>query len=76
MQPHGDSLYSVQISIQHKRQVQVWFLTDTHLSLHIKREAEEQRKVEAQFQDVIPVLRRQHGLHEHNMHMLVYMSLH
>lgn len=44
------------------------FKTNTHLSLHIKREAEEQRKVEAQFQDVIPVLRRQHGLREHSMH--------
>lgn len=37
----------------------------THLPLHVKRQAEEQRNVEAHLQYVVPVLRWQHGLHGH-----------
>lgn len=37
----------------------------THLPLDIEGEAEEQRDIEAQFHDVVPVLRWKHGLHKH-----------
>lgn len=37
----------------------------THLPFHIKGQAEEQGDIEAQLHYVIPVLRRQHGLHKH-----------
>lgn len=46
----------------------------THLPFHIKSEAEEQRIVEARFNDIIPVLRRQHGLHGHKTH--TYLNVH
>lgn len=37
----------------------------THLPLHVKRQAEEQGNVEAHLQRVVPVLRWQHGLRGH-----------
>lgn len=35
-----------------------------HLPFHVRGQTEEQGDVEAQLHDVIPVLRRQHGLHK------------
>ncbi len=58
-------------SLGHKIQEQAHFKTvrlQTHLPFHIKSKAEEQRKIEAHFHDIIPVLRWQHGLHGHITH--------
>lgn len=37
-------------------------MTTVHLSLDIEGDAEDERAVEAHLQDVVPVLRLQHGL--------------
>lgn len=51
--------------------------SSTYLSLHIKGNAEEQRTIEAHLQDIIPVLRFQHGLHRDRdrFHLMNEMNL-